>query len=764
MFKLENRVQTMPINKYFEIVKPKYTIYKIIPHTSCRNYNSSSITSVMSTIKNRIRKENKKYFIESRMKCSYLIDISKEDVCFYFIVPEQFKLLLRDKLEQTWDKATIEEVNHIKEFDINSIFYEVKYKNNDALSLNIDTKSNTLLNNLFTVIEFMEETDRLTVFYNFTHANNYGWQVKSEKIHDKYMQNVKVPKTTTKGVITFDIVCYIFDFLDRFINELIGEKNKDLNPISELKNVLTQKVRKLSQESIDKKNDVIINTQIGIISSGNNKERSNNNALMACQSFYSLKGDNEFTYDKKIMNNINPYSTSINTTVNKIGVKESSCILQIAGRDLLKKYSINHVNVTETEISNVLKNGHLWIGKVTNKGNKTDAFLSNEKNINNLPLVLMGQMGSGKTTLLGGLGKNIIENTKEGLICIDFIKNCELSHFIKKNTPKDRLIEINLGEPQQRQSFCFNEINIDKCRNAIEVSDMASLMAQETMRFIDSINTEGEPLKPKMRRYLSSACNIVFTYPNATIKDVVICLENHEIRNKYIEGLSEELKEILLEEINNLKSLDEIKNDVIIGTKDSKIEGILDRINLIKEDSKLKHMFNLSSENNIDFVSAMEQGKVILIQMPQDKFSRNHRNILTTFFISKIWLSCIIRGGKNDKPLRNNLIVDEIFDAPTSFKILTDMLVQVRKFQLKLIFTAHYLSQLKEIEEPLKASGASYMLLQGTDKKNYKELEEELLPFTVEDLINLKKYHSLNLIKCGNGYEKFISDLKISKN
>ena len=73
MFQLEKRIQTMPMNKYFEIVNPKYTIYKITPHSSCRNYNTSSIASVMSTIKNSIRKEEKKYFIESKMKCAYMI-------------------------------------------------------------------------------------------------------------------------------------------------------------------------------------------------------------------------------------------------------------------------------------------------------------------------------------------------------------------------------------------------------------------------------------------------------------------------------------------------------------------------------------------------------------------------------------------------------------------------------------------------------------------------------------------------------------------
>ena len=761
MFQLEKSIQTMPMNKYFEIVNPKYTIYKITPHSSCRNYNTSSIASVMSTIKNSIRKEDKKYFIESKMKCAYMIDVYKQDVKFYFIVPQQFKLILRDKLEQSWSKATIEEVEFVNGFDANSILYEIKYKNNDALSLTVDKKSNTLLNNLLNVVEVMEEDDRVTILYNFTHANNWGWQTKSEKIHDKWMQNIKVPKTATKGSIAFEIFCYVLEFIERFIDELMGERLKDINPISELNDALRQKTRKLSQESINKKNDIVLNTQIGVISSSKNQVRANNNALIACQSFYSLKGDNEFTYEKKVSCRITPYDTNIHTTTNKIGVNESSAIIQIPGKELLDKHKISHVNVTEIQIPEQLQKGYLWIGKNTYKGHTIDTYLSNEPNINNLPLVPMGQMGSGKTTLLGGIASNVVENTNEGVIVIDFIKKCELSDYIRKHTPKDRLIDIDLSIPEQRQSFCYNEIDVSKCKTLDEIVDTASLLAQETMRLIDSVNTEGEPLKPKMRRYLSSACNVVFTYPNTTLKDVVQCLENHEKRHKYIKGLGDGLTNVLDEEINNLFALDEVKDGNVIGTKDGKIEGVLDRINLLKEDSKLKYMFNMSPKNNINFVDAMNQGKVILIKMPQAKFSRYHRNILTTFFISKVWLACTIRGDEQDKPLRNHLIVDEIFDAPTSFNVLCDMLVQVRKFQLKLIFSAHYLSQIEPIREALKASGASYMLLQGTDKKNYKELESELQPFTVDDLINLKQYHSLNLIKYSKGYAKFISDLTV---
>ena len=51
------------------------------------------------------------------------------------------------------------------------------------------------------------------------------------------------------------------------------------------------------------------------------------------------------------------------------------------------------------------------------------------------------------------------------------------------------------------------------------------------------------------------------------------------------------------------------------------------------------------------------------------------------------------------------------------------------------------------------------MLLAGCGKDNFNSLKEELDPYELEDLMNLKRYHSLNLIKIGDGYSKFITKL-----
>lgn len=268
-----------------------------------------------------------------------------------------------------------------------------------------------------------------------------------------------------------------------------------------------------------------------------------------------------------------------------------------------------------------------------------------------------------------------------------------------------------------------------------------------------------------MRKFFTSAADIVLVNDNMSLKDIIRVLENHEVRKEFMDKISTDYIPYLEDQIEVLKQLDDRdKEGNIVGTKYSKIEHIIDRINSLREDIRMRFMFNKPASSNIDFSKAMNEGKVILIKMPADKFRSQHtRNVLTTFFISKIWLACNMRGVEQERPLRYHLLLDEIFQAPTAYGSLANILRECRKFQLRLVFTAHQLADLGALHEGLKSAGASYVLMQKTDKDNFKILEQEFLQhgFTVEDLLNLKRYHSLNLICYSDGYAAYEADLEV---
>lgn len=483
-----------------------------------------------------------------------------------------------------------------------------------------------------------------------------------------------------------------------------------------------------------------------------------------CQGFSVLDGDNELVYRraKKPIRLLDYRYSDID--VIKASTDECQNFIQLPGRELLKEHNIKHINVLETKVPNELQHGYIKIGKSTYKGNTVQTYFSQDKEIANLPVVFVGPMGAGKTFENKEYAKNVIESG-EGLICIDYIKNCELAEEIETITPKDRLIVLDLSKEECLQSFSFNEFKIagNTARDKIKC---ANKHQQAITELIDAVYV-GDPLSGQMRKYFTSSADVVLINENMSLSDVISCLDDYEKRKYFINSIPDEFMIYLEDSVKTLRELDEVdkKTGEVIGTKYSKIEHIIDRINILRETLELRMMYKKSPANNIDFAKAMDEGKVILIKMRSDDFGSEHvKNVLVTFFINKIWIACNARGYQKELK-RCHVLLDEIFQAPTSFHPLRLILKQCRKFRLRLVFTAQMLGDLEELNDGLKSAGASYIIMQKADKSNFKYLEQEFSQqgFTIDDLLNLKRYHSLNLICYSSGYAAYESDLYVKQ-
>ena len=759
---LEKR--SLKLSEYYEIVKPTYVYLKIIPHKSIRNYNTSTIAKAVAhtykSIDKRIHREQKKLFIEAKFKISYVIDILNKDVSFYFIIPKIYENLIIDKITEIWSKCTIEVVDHIGPFGAKVATYELSYKRDDALSLRVDKKNNEPLNQILNVIELLKEDDRVTIIYNFMPTNIYDWQGKYEDT----MKKIKNGNNIDKRAFTFEyimkgiigILGSVLDVVLTVLNDFTGGSKESI--YTSIKGVLDEQ-RTLSNSTRVKKESNIISTQIAVVSHSNSKNRQDDNAIAVCQAYHAIDEDNELVY-KKVKKRINIEDYDFNIAKNLCSIDECKNFIQIPGRTLVEEHNIKYINTEETNIPEELAKGVKYLGYTIYKGTRKDAYLEDEYNIGNLPLVLVGAQGGGKSTYIANYVNDCIKS-REGVVVVDFIKDCNLSKNIEMAVPKDRLILLDLSEENSIQGLGYNEIIIDNKVSNFKKLSLANMQSQQIMSFVDSISV-GDPLSSRMRRFLNSAANIVFVQGYNSIKNVVECLEDYKKRQFYINNLPKELVEQLEDEINTLSELNEYNNktDEIIGTKNSKIEHILDRISMLREDFKLKYMYNKNLKNNINLVEAMEQGKVVLIKMREDDFpSKMVKNVLVTYWISKVWLASQIRGSINEKPPRCNIVIDEIFQAPTCMKTLEYILPQSRKFGCKFIFSTQYIRQLNAIADVLEASGSSYMLLKGSLEDDFNHLKSKIKSYEFEDLRDMEQYSSLNLIYYSKGYCTFISKL-----
>ncbi|ASN68320.1 hypothetical protein 10S11_58 [uncultured Caudovirales phage] len=771
-------MKSMPLDKYFEIIRPTYIYLKIIPHKSNKNNNSSTIAKSISTmfksIKHRIEKVEKKYIYKTNWKCSYMIELNKNevnDINFYFIVPAHYKNLAIEKIKEVWYRSDIIEVANIKPFSNNAVKYQLNYKKDDALSLKVDKKSNEPLNSILNVFDIMEDGDRVSILHNFGYYGEYMWQnnyknsINNWKAH-KLLEKEKGSGYFVKAVASICIELLQF-VLDIFMDLLGGENNKNNNSnlLENAISIINGNKLTLSNGTLKKGKLTVLKTQIVVVAESKDINRATTNALSVCQSYKTLEEDNTLVYKKAKKSFEIEDRTLDGVGENICSIDECHNFLQSPGRDILNKFNIKHTKVIENPLPIELTKGNKHLGRVRYKGEDYEAYLENEYNIGNLPLVLIGSQGGGKTTFMANYAKNCI-NSDEGLIIIDFIKNCELSNDIKNCIKNKNVIEIDLGNEKTIQGLGFNEIKITEDMSAFNKLKFANIQSQQIMDLIDSISV-GDPLSSRMRRFLNSAATIAFVLGYSSIKDVINCLEDYKVRKNYISSLEKELREQLEDEIKTLQELDEWSKKTkdnpeieIVGTKDTKIEHILDRISMLREDFKLKYMYNKTLDKNIDLVDCMEEGKTILFKMKESDFpTKMSKNVLVTYLISKIWLASQFRGMKSDKPKRCNILIDEVFQAPTAMKKLEYILPQSRKFGCKFIFSTQYIRQLEKIFDTLEASGSSYMLLKGCLEDDFNHFKNKIDEFEFEDLKDMPQYSSMNLIYYSGGYASFISKL-----
>ena len=761
-----NKCKTIKMSNYFELVNPEYVYFKLTPHSSCRNSSSDKLAQMVNKLyldfTKRVYREEKKIFLKTDTKISYYIYLEHNKAEFYFIIPSSYKRLFKEKISNTWRNVEIKEVKELPQFSKDCTKYGLRYKKEDALSLNIDKRNNDLLSSTLNVMEILESdnNDKIGIVYNFipsspTILNSF------KEYHREIIEKYKKHRPLDKNKKNIWYLIKLFGtFLINTVEGVLEATQKDLKQTIQ-NNITIVQNRELSEATYKKENCILCRSQIVILSESKNKVNQEINAKAAAETFAIIDEDNSLTYEE-IKQDFNILDAEFKCKKLDTSTQECQNFLQLPGRELLKQFKdIEHLKVLETTVPKELQTGFFRIGDVKVKENITPAFKSNDSQLSRLGMAYLGSMGAGKTTFMTNNAKDIIE-AGYGLVCIDIINNCELSESIKAITPKDRLIEIDCSNPNQLQAFSYNEIKINAAMSDYEKISNATLHTQQIAVLLDSINDDASSLSPKMLKYLYAAGTVVFVSKfNASLKDVVNCLTVPTKRAAFIDKLSNTLKELLEDEIYTLKELDKVEKNGNISNNDSKVEGIIDRTIHLKTSSHTKLSFMKSNENNLNFVDLLSQNKVILIKIQESKFpSKMIRNIIATFYLSKVWLAKQILATK--KQPKTFLLFDEFYKCHNCQVLYQDIFVEARKFDLVSIVALHYLNQLtQQCKEALKASGTSYLLLQGADVKAYQDLKSNLIQFGYEeeDLLNLERYHALCLMKTTHNYAAFVAKL-----
>lgn len=760
----------MRFSDWIEIVKPKYVYLKLTPHKSVENNNTDkiakAIASLYKNISQRIYKEEKKYFYDCPCKVSYYIYIEKNIVEFYFIVPSIHMHLIKEKIGNCWKGITIKQVDTMPSISKKSAQYYMSYKKEDGLSLEVDKRSNLMLSSCLNIIDFLEGDDKVGIVFNFTPVSQYTWKNETDKTFKKIKDGIPVDREKMSAVYVFKIgfllLTELLDVITDSLMSFIGDTNSNKN---DFKDVLYKRfqMNEISPESKKKQNDLILKTQILVLSESENKRRSTNNAIAVCQAMKCRNGDNELVY--KRLNK--PKALDLNlfyykeVSTNMISTNECHNFIALPSKALLEEHRmIEKLETQETQVPKELQSGVMCLGDNTYRGIKTKAYLTPDVEFRNIALTIIAPNRCGKSKFIANISNDAVRHG-ECTILFDFCGNCELSdEVVEAIKDNKKILNIDCADMENIQGFGYNEVK--GAKNAFEQYRNAKAKTIQLLTLVDSINTGDKNLSAKMSRYLECAAIVVFT-GDGTIKDVFATLMDYHLRESYLLKIPIEQLKNLEEYISGLQEIDEVNKSTgeIIGTRSSLVAGILDRVNKLKQNIFVEMMLKKDCDNNIDLVDEIQKSQLICLRMPEIMFgTESEKDVYCTYWITKIWLALQIRKWNikdRTQHTKVNIVFDELYQVPHALEFLSKKLSQIPKFTAKIIISAHYLEQIESMKRQLLA--ADFILISGCDKNNYKELKEELYPYTVEDILNMKPFHALNLVKYNKGFARFITKL-----
>ena len=170
------------------------------------------------------------------------------------------------------------------------------------MSLHIDRRDNDLLSNNLSVMDILQEDDRVVIVYNFipqSKSSLMSWKNYHVKKMEEYQAGKCLDKTITFERITSIILNILYETVDTVLNStkwMFGDNSKN----ESRKRLIP--VQELTKTTKDKENAEILKTQIMIYSESKSIEREKINAKTTINTFSVVgeKADNKLIAKKII--------------------------------------------------------------------------------------------------------------------------------------------------------------------------------------------------------------------------------------------------------------------------------------------------------------------------------------------------------------------------------------------------------------------------------------------------------------------------------
>ena len=769
------------------MLKRNYVTYKLIPDVNIKNSNNAALLqSIAVCFQEPLYRLSTKGILETT-KFYFDIELSQNHASFYLTIPENVEDLVISKAKTIWNKANI----HIKplenHFDEETTdIAELVLKDFNFKSLSTDKGDLYPLTNIMSITKALKEDERVRISICIEPIKRTNWIASANDEFKQFKLGKRVDREVSKseqlmklGIKSAEMLvnCYI-EFQMLIFESILGsivpdsdeEKKQIINVTLNNEDLMLNQLEKISSQTTYKRTAESFKTSILILSDSKDPQHRKAGILMASNAFKDLSGDNELIMrllgHKQVKKALSHDFGGSNDCV--LCDREVAKLIQLPQITLQKLYNLENIETKEVPLPSETLKGKIRVAdvKLSSKNKTVTTYFSDDVKKVSFTNVIMGPEGCGKTTQIRRIAKECSWNGYSNIL-IDFIEDNKLAKEVKAAIDPAKTVVLKIGEKGFIPALAYNEVSkliTDDTDNWMKIH-YASMIAEQVEYLINSIvsTTTGE-LSDAMVRLLNAACRVVFVKPNATIGDVFNVLMRHDKRLKAIEYA----KTIYDKDSNLFYELDSINEHdkagkKVTGTKmtNRSLEGVLSRFTQLTKVPFLEAMLKSEINPDHDFDKWIQEGKSIFIMIPQNLFPNpKTRDIITTYFVTRIWLAVQIREDNSNSRLCN-LIFDEVHQMPNSASFIAEHVNEFRRHCLGLTISCHYLGQFASLEEAMLSKRTNYIICQGTQKDNVKKLQEEISPFTLDDLSKLKLHEAICSINYTSGRYNFIGKLPL---
>jgi hypothetical protein len=731
-------------------------IVQVIPDTSLSNTNLESLFVNLHQYKSLVQRltlNRKNPFtikftdgdvnipkpaLRTPLNLVYEMYITKGDISFYYHIPDQLRDLASNEFSICYPKSTLKETTS-KMLNITKAV-ELELEHHSFLSLRVNKGAEFPLTSLLESSKILRDDEAVLVQYIFTPVDETWYMDASQAIEDfnkkimtrKFRIDKKsLPRKSAK------VLYYVVGEAMDLLSQVITNEPYELGALDEVE--YSSLFRKgLSDNTHSKSSCLGYDTSVRIAT--NSKERGSLLMTLFSRSYNTLTEDNRLIERpvsfEKLKNSILERKGIFKLNKDVLSTREIAQLTQLPTVTYQQMYKMESIDTREIQIPATFSQPGIQIADASLKGKTYPLNIPVPENrkltreeLDSICQVwlTMGKMGTGKTTNNENVAIQMLQR-KFSVFAVDVADGKMIDNIIAglpKNFDMSKVVILDFGDIAHPIPLTWNETAMIGNNISSETK-----LASQLRNFLNKLSKE--PTSDRMDRFLGACAKATFKNPMANLYDVVLCITDPKYRKEIIKK-------------NNIDgrlkyTLEQMDEPVIAKT----LAGIMDRLDGILDSEYAANCLLQTPNPEINFRKWADEGYFVGIKVPKDKLLDDATDLLVTFLVSKWWLSILTRSDIEDIDARipSFLILDEPHQFPTVLKELYSIIREMRKWRAGTIISAHEFGDFKSMKSLLKNAGTNYFIYP-TGKDTYRELIEELAPYTLEECMKTKWRHAI---------------------